>query len=313
MTGVLVRQFSLVVVLSIMTSLSVAEVTLPGFKPLPAEDPEFSAKIAKFVSEAHLDEMTSAAANPDNEDEWASICVVDLSDVAHPRVAQWKADNFVYPASTYKMYVVGEAVRQVCAGERTLDDRIAVSENNMRSDTRLTTDSKATLSEVLRLICQYSDNTAANVAIDLVDRERVNALLHSMDCRGSEVTRKFLPRSREDARYTSAPSTTSCARHFATFLWAMESGALGGGRGRGLMRGYLATNECNGDRFRGGVPLSATVFSKTGEWDTFTAEAGLIEDGPTRYIMCVLTPFPREVAGPRMATFARSVHQLLKR
>ncbi|MCX7019474.1 MAG: serine hydrolase [bacterium] len=286
---------------------------LPCFRPLPAPDPQFSEQIAGLVRQAKLDEHTSASQNPDNEEEWSSICVVDLSDPSRPCAGGWEADNFVYPASAYKMYVVGEAVRQVCAGERGLDDITTVSANNMRPDTRLTTGQAVTLAEVLRLVCMYSDNTAANVAIDIVDRQRASALLRAMGCIGSDVTRKFLPRSREDAGYTTIPGTTSSARHFAAFLWAVETGAVGGGRGRGLIKGLLATNITNADRMRAGLPPSATIYSKTGEWDTFTSEAGIVEDGATRYILCILTAMPHEQAAPRIAAFTRSVHELLHR
>lgn len=285
---------------------------LPGFRPLPEPDAEFTSAVAELVKKVGLDEITPAAANPDNEDESASICVVDISDVREPRVGEWQGENFVYPASTYKMYVLGEAIRQVCAGERSLDDPTTVATHNVRSDSRLTTGQVVSLSEVLRLMSQYSDNTAANVAIDTVDRQRASALLRAMGCIGSDITRKFLPRSREDAGYTTVPGTASSARHLATFLWAVETAAVGGGRGRGLIKSYLAMNVQNAQRFRAGLPASATIYSKTGEWDTFTSEAALVEDGPTRYIICILTALPNEKAAPRMAAFARGIHEMLK-
>lgn len=285
---------------------------LQGFKPLPAENEKFNAQIADLVKKAGLDEKTPADKNPDNEEEYSSICVVDISDLDHPRVAGWKADNFVYPASTYKMYAVGEAVRQICAGERGFDDLTTVVARNLTSDSKLTTGQLAPLSEVLRLVCQYSDNCAANVTIDTVDRQRASALLRAMGLKGSDLTRKFVPRTREDAEYTTVPGTTSCARHFATFLYAIENGVIGGGRGRGLIKGYLGMNVCNVDRLRAGLPPSATIYSKTGEWDTFTAEAGIVEDGKTHYIVAVLTAMPQDKSAPRIAAFGRSLHELLK-
>jgi beta-lactamase class A len=284
---------------------------LPGFRRLPPADAQFSAKVAEMVKQAQLDEHTPADKNPDKEEEWSSVCVVDLSDPRAPRVGEWEAENFIYPASTYKMYVLGEAIRQVCAGERSLDDVTTVSANNMRADTRLTTGQLVSLSEVLRLMCQYSDNTAANVAIDTVDRQRASALLRATGCEGSDITRKFLPRTREDAQYTTVPGTTTCARHAATFLWAVEQGAIGGGRGRGLIKGFLATNVANATRLRAGLPRSATIQSKTGEWDTFTSEAAIVEDGPVRYIVCVFTALPEEKAGARIAAFGKAAHALL--
>lgn len=284
---------------------------LTGFRPLPSPDRNFSEQISRLVEEAGLDAVTPADQNPDREEEYSSICVVDLTSPTAPRVGGWKMENFLYPASTYKMYVVGEGIRQVCAGEKSLDDVTTVAAHNMRDGSRLEAGQEVTLAEVLRLTCMYSDNAAANVAIDVVDRKRASALLQALGCRGSEVTRKFLPRTREDAEFTSAPGTVTCAHHLATFLWAVESGAIGGGRGRGLIKGLLATNVDNATRVRAGVPDSATVYSKTGEWNTFTTEAALVEDGPTRYILVAQTAIPFKKAAPMIARFTRGVHELL--
>lgn len=286
---------------------------LPDFRPLPAEDPGFSAAICRMVEETGLSERTPAESSPDGKEEWASICVADLADIECPRVGGWEAGHFIYPASTYKMYVLGEAVRQVCAGEISLDDMVRVAEHNVREQSRLEPNQHVTVSEVLRLMCQYSDNTAANVAIDLVNRERASALLRAMGCSGSDITRKFLPRSREDQGYGDVPGTESCARHFAEFLWAVETGAIGGGRGRGLIKGYLGTISTNVRRLRAGLPPSATIYSKTGEWNIFSSECGIVEDGPIRYLFCALTALPHEIGAPRIARFAGRVHQLVHR
>ncbi len=105
-------------------------------------------------------------------------------------------------------------------------------------------------------------------------------MLRAIGCSGSEITRKYLPRSLEDDGYSTAPGTTSCALHFAQFLWAVEQGAIGGGRGRGLIRAYMAMDETAPERFAAGLPPSATIYSKTGTWDIFTSQAAIIEDGP---------------------------------
>jgi hypothetical protein len=135
--------------------------------------------------------------------------------------------------------------------------------------------------------------------------------MRALGCNGSDITRKFLPRTLEDDGYSTVPGTVTCARHLATFLWAVETGAIGGGRGRGLIKGYLATNVANRERLRAGLPESATIYSKTGEWNIFVSEAGIVEDGPVRYIICVLTAMPMAKSAPRIAAFGRMVHSLL--
>ncbi|MEO8377488.1 MAG: hypothetical protein ABI579_07440, partial [Candidatus Sumerlaeota bacterium] len=107
------------------TKLDMTGVEIPkleNFKPLPAPDKKFSKKLEAIVKEVGLDQMTPADKNSDKEDEWSSICLVDLSDPTDPKVAGWKEDNFIYPASTYKMYVFGEVVREIVEGKISLDD-----------------------------------------------------------------------------------------------------------------------------------------------------------------------------------------------
>lgn len=285
---------------------------LQNFKALPAADDKFTSQITALVQKNMLDQITPKEKNPDKVEGVASICVVDISDINNPRVGGWNMDHFVYPASTYKMYVLGEVIRQVCEGQLSLSEVYTVDERNVRAGSDLLKDQRVTLSEVLRLMSMYSDNGAANVAIDVVGRKKVSALLHGMNLKGSEVTRKFLPRAQEDAEFKETSGTETSAKHAATYLYAVETGAIGGGRGRGLIKGYLGTNVQNTARFRAGLPASATIYSKTGEWNTFTSEAAIIEDGNTRYIVCVLTVMPLDKAALRMASFVKDVHKLLQ-
>lgn len=297
------------------THLDMTGVEIPkleNFRPLPAPDKELTAKLEKIVKEVGLDAMTPADKNEDKEDEWSSICLVDLSDPTNPKVAGWKQDNFIYPASTYKMYVLGEVIRQVVEGKIRLDDEVTPKEKNFRGDPEFKVDHKYTVSEILRLVTTYSDNSAANETIDLVGRKQATALMWALGCKGSEITRKYVPRKNEDEGYANIVSTTTNALHQATFLWAVESGAIGGGRGRGLIKSYLAMDQTDGKRFRAGLPKSATLFSKTGTYSNFNSEAAIVEDGRTRYILCALTALEDKDADPKLAKLAEKVHALMK-
>lgn len=289
------------------------EPSLHGFRPLPPPDPKLSKHLGEIVQEAGLDQMTPASENPDNEDEWSSICLVDISDINNPVVAGWKEDNFIYPASAYKLYVLGEAVRQIVAGEISLDGEIIVKEHNVRRGDRIEPGEKIAVAKILRLMMMYSDNSASNEAIDLVDRENASELLRKLGCEGSEVTRKFLPRSKEDEGYADVRSTTSNALHFATYLWAIETGAIGGGRGRGLAKAFMSMRQTGKDRMEAGIPQSATIYSKTGTWNIFTAEAALIEDGEMKYILCAIVPMRSEEANPKIAELSRRVYELIRK
>lgn len=279
---------------------------LPDFRPLPDPDPALNELLHEAVVRAQLHHKVPAGDSPDNQEEWSSIALVDISDPENPRVASWNGEHLVYPASTYKMYVMGDAIRRVVEGEFSLDDVHAIKPHNVRSGSRPEANQEMTLSEIIRLTMQYSDNTTANELIDIVDRQNASALMHALGCEGSEITRKYLSRDLEDEGYANIAGTVTSGLHLATFLWAAETGAIGGGKGRGLIKGYLAMNDRG--RFHAGLPDSATIHSKTGWWNIYTSEAAIIEDGPKRYILCALTVFPAREADERLAELARLVH-----
>ena len=66
------------------------------------------------------------------------------------------------------------------------------------------------------------------------------------------------------------------------------------------------------ERIRAGLPESATLYSKSGTWNTFTSEVAIVEDGDLRYIVCILTALPSDKANPRIAAFIHSLHKELK-
>jgi beta-lactamase class A len=72
-----------------------------------------------------------------------------------------------------------------------------------------------------------SDNTASNCLIDLVGRESITEnILYRYGWQGSEITRKFLDRTKEEKSYQSSKVTMSCARHFAEFFALVDSGKM---------------------------------------------------------------------------------------
>src|SRR5213595_2520783 len=64
--------------------------TLNAFPSLPPPDAEFTSQIQALVRENHFDEHTPADKNPDKEEAWGSVCVVDISNPAKPRVGGWE-------------------------------------------------------------------------------------------------------------------------------------------------------------------------------------------------------------------------------
>lgn len=165
-----------------------------------------------------------------------SFAVVDLNNL-EPKIFGYNLDHFIYPASMYKVFVGTEVLRRIELGDFTLDQKIIVkSPNDVDKDVRifpgdmrklLSVGETVTLDYLLDLMLTRSDNTASNCLIDLVARESITEnIIYKNGWQGSEVTRKFLDRAKEEKPYQFSGTTMSCARHFAEFFYLVETEKL---------------------------------------------------------------------------------------
>ena len=154
------------------------------------------------------------------------IYVIDLNT---GRQVGFNENEFIYPASTYKIFIGAEVLRQAEQGVFKLSTKIEIkSPNDIDAEARfyptashpiLHAGDKITVDTLLRLMLGRSDNTASNTLIDLVGRESISKnIIHANSWDGSDVTRKFLNRVHEDAGYKFVEITVASARHFAEFM-----------------------------------------------------------------------------------------------
>lgn len=170
-----------------------------------------------------------------------SLAVIDLKS-SEPQVAGYNVDYFIYPASIYKVFIAAEILRQIDVGGRKLEDLVEIREVNevdkdnprffpqsTHRDHRplLRTGDKVTINYLLDLMLTRSDNTAANVLVDVAERENINNnIILPNGWNGSEVTRKFLDRLKEEEEYRVSKITVSNARHLAEFFYKVETNQL---------------------------------------------------------------------------------------
>jgi hypothetical protein len=189
------------------------------------EDKDLSLKLKGIVDKLNAAEI--------------SLAVIDMKTA---RIAGVSMDHFIYPASIYKIFIAAEMLRQVDAGERKLEDMVEVKDPNevdkdnpkffpksTHRDHRplLRAGDRVSLDYLLDLMLTRSDNTAANVLVDVADRESINRnIILPNGWNGSEVTRKFLDRLQEEQEYRVSQITVSNARHLAEFFYKVEQGEL---------------------------------------------------------------------------------------
>lgn len=164
------------------------------------------------------------------------IAIIDLKE-PEPKIFGYNMEHFMYPASVYKIFIGAEVLHRIEIGDFSLEQIVEIkSPNDVDKDTKLfpgdtrnllNAGDKITVDYLLDLMLTRSDNTASNVLIDLVGRENITKnIIHKYNWNGSEVTRKFLDRIKEDKPFRYSETTKTCARHIAEFFYLVEKDKL---------------------------------------------------------------------------------------
>ena len=251
--------------------------------------------------------------------EQISLAVIDLT-AKEPRLGGVHFDNFIYPASVYKMYVAAEVLEQVSQGEYSLWSPYVVKFPNcvdrskeMAHDPRplLRENDTVTVNYLLDLMVTRSDNTAANCLIDLAGRERMNALIRSYQWEGSEVTRKFLRRQFEDPGYEKIRGTETCALHAADFMYRVWTNRLVNPWVSQQMKSLLG-RQLDTAKLAAGLPRGAMFYHKTGWFSTWTNDVGIVDDGEVRYVVACFLPLREEEATAKLKELSRRVYDIMR-
>lgn len=251
--------------------------------------------------------------------ETISLAVIDLSG-SDPKIGGVNMDNFIYPASVYKMYVAAEILHQVSKGEYSLYEPVVVQSPNdvdrhvsLPNDPRQVPELGDTLdvNYLLDLMITTSSNTAANCLIDLATRERINAFMHSYGWHGSEVTRKFLSRDFEDPDYKEIRGTETCALHAADFLYRIYSNRLMNAWVSQQMKTLLG-RQLDKSKLASGLPDNTMFYHKSGWWSYWTNDVGIADDGTTKFIIAAFIPMRQVEALEKFTLLAEEVFRLIQ-
>lgn len=251
--------------------------------------------------------------------EQISFAVIDLTG-DQPKLGGVNYDNFIYPASVYKMYVAAEILHQVSDEKYSLyKPYIAREPNVVDRRSEIKTDPRPLLKDgdtvnvnyLLDLMITRSDNSAANCLIDIAQRKNIDSLLHTYGWYGSEVTRKFLKRKFEDPGYENVRGTETCALHAADFMYKIYSNTLVN-EWISLQMKTLLGRQLDKSKLASGLPQSAMFYHKTGWFAYWTNDVGIIIDGNVKYIIACFIPLEEELALPKFKVLSEKVYALIK-
>lgn len=303
----------------IFSLLHILPLTLMAQLPVPVkfkESRSLNNAVFNIIKNAGLDKQYDTG-----EDglEHISFALITLSG-KRPEIAGYQEENFIYPASVYKMYVAMEILKQVSEGKYSLyQSYIVKSPNDVDRSKEISWDPRpllhngdtVTIKYLLDLMITRSDNSAANCLIDIAGRPAITATLHQYGWYGSEVTRKFLKRSVEDPGYDTVKSTETCAKHAAEFMYKLFTNSLVNSWVSQQMKVLLGA-QLDTTKLSQGLPRGAMFYHKTGWWGPYTNDVGIIEDGKIKYILAVFLPIKEEIARPLMKKLSEDIYALMR-
>lgn len=304
----------ILLLIAVLSAVSYARaVKIPAYVNI---DTALSASLVKIVIDLGLDHDFDVG---DDGIEQISLAVIDLIQ-SEPRFGGVNWDNFIYPASVYKMYVAAEILRQISKGERSLTDRIVVrSPNDVDRSKQIDSDPRpllqagdtVTVNYLLDLMITRSDNSAANCLIDLAQRPNIDSLMHAYGWHGSEVTRKFLKRKFEETGYETIRGTETCALHAADFLYRIYTNQLVNPWVSMQMKSFLG-RQLDKSKLASGLPPNTMFYHKTGWFSCWTHDVGIVDDGKIKYVIACFLPIKEELAVTKFKEISKRIFEFIK-
>lgn len=307
------KKFCLFFLLCLMTILNAQDISIPTYYN---KDENFSERLKEIITDLNLNKEFDVG---EDGKESISLAVIDLTK-DEPVIGGVNPENFIYPASVYKMYVAAEILEQISEGEYSLDRSYVAKTPNtvdrsreIKSDPRplLKDGDTVTVNYLLDLMITRSDNSAANCLIDIATRPEINTLIQKNNWRGSEVTRKFLSRKFEDPGYDKVPGTMTSALHAADFMYKIYKNQLVNSWVSNQMKCLLG-RQLDKSKLAQGLPRNAMFYHKTGWFSYWTNDVGIVEDENVRYIIACFLPVEEESALLKMKELSSRIYELMK-
>lgn len=279
-------------------------------------DAALSRQIAAIVKACNLDSSYNVQEKAEAQ---VSVAVIKPGKVA--AIAGVNVNQFIYPASVYKMYVAMEILNQVSKGAYTLSTtHIVTSPNDVDRSKEITFDPRpllrhgdtVTINYLLDLMITRSDNTAANCLIDIAGRKNINTTMHAYGWHGSEVTRKFLSRKLEAPGYDTIRGTVTTGKHAAEFMFELQTNQLVNVWVSKQLKALLG-RQLDKSKLAAGLPPPAMFSHKTGWWSFYTHDVGIVETGNSWYVLAVFTPVKERELNGRLGQLAEKIHALMQK
>lgn len=205
-------------------------------------------------------------------------------------------------ASTVKIPLMIEVFRSIERGERTLDDRFVLGEDDVARGSgvllHLHLGIEVTLADLLYLTISISDNTATNMLIRMVGMQQVNATMRELEMQNSGLAREMKGRP----ALPSEGENWATANDYAGVILALLDDTAASPASCAAMRDLLMKQQ-NARRIARYLPEDEAVRwgSKTGSVKGVTNDVGFIStDAGTLAIAVFCESFPDQHIGEQV-------------
>ena len=217
---------------------------------------------------------------------------------APPLDVALRVDEVFPAASLAKLPIAIELMRRVDMGQFELGERVDTASvpraggggalDYLDPATRLT------LGELCTLMLIVSDNTAANVLLDLVGMGEVNETMSRLNLPRTRLARHFMDFA---ARAAHRDNLTTAAETL-TLLELIRGNALPGGR---RLRETLAAQQSFSELREGWLPPGATLAHKDGTLEDTIHDAGMLSGPNGVGVYAILTTEQSDIPAARAA------------
>lgn len=218
---------------------------------------------------------------------------VAILDLAADQKFLLHADEIFPQASSIKIAVLAELYHQAQTGKLKLSDLYTVQSSDLVPDSYIMAGltpgvTKLTLRDLATMMVAVSDNSAANVLIDRVGMDNVNALMDSLGLTHTRLRRKMM-----DLKAASeGRENISTPREMMTLL-------------EHLYRGKVLNKEMTDDFFKvlstpkkdsfipRDLPDNLKIANKDGELEGVRNDSGVVFLQNRPYVICAMTTYLR--------------------
>ena len=201
-------------------------------------------------------------------------------------------DEVFAQASSIKITVLAGLYQQAEQGKLKLTDLYTVQSSDLVPDSDIMNGltpgvTRVTLRDLATMVTAVSDNSAANVLIDRVGMQNVNAMLDSLGLTHTRLQRKMmdLQAAKEGRENVSTP------REMMMLLDAIYRGKVLDKESTADFFKVLSTNKKS--YIPRDLPPDVKVANKEGELEGVRNDSGIVFVDGRPYVICVMTAFLR--------------------